>query len=49
MQGPFEYPDKGVYFGTMKDNLRIGRGKYMFPDGSFYEGYWKDDMPYGFG
>jgi hypothetical protein len=33
----------------MKDNLRIGRGKYMFLGGSFYEGYWKDDMPYGFG
>ena len=48
-QGPFEYPDKSIYYGHFREGLkRHGRGKMYFPDGAYYEGYWKDDIPYGF-
>lgn len=47
--GTFKYPNGDVYTGTIRDNVRTGRGVLTYADGTVYEGEFHDEHPHGHG
>jgi len=48
--GKMTFPDGVTYEGSIKDELRNGRGVVKLADGTVhYSGMWKDDVEHGFG
>lgn len=43
------YNDGGKYYGTFKNGLRHGFGKYLFCNGDIYEGMWNANQRHGEG
>ena len=43
------YYDGSKYFGEMKNNMRVGKGRMEYKDGSVYDGDWKIDEREGNG
>ena len=42
-EGKIIYSDGSMYYGTVFDYLREGKGEYEYADGSSYKGEWRNN------
>ena len=42
-EGKIIYSDGSMYYGTVFDYLREGKGEYEYADGSNYKGEWRNN------